>query len=213
MKAVDTLASIQVALGQIETPCRDLLQRAPGSFLTVLAVDIEQLGNGCIVALNGRGQPQANAADPLRQSIADAMRLAPITGNCSSRPSCAAASSSFLAPGSPTGKWANSEVLPLGGDSAGRLPPLKVNARCGPDRRFYCACDFTALLKISVGRGSFYQGTRSDHCGSLSPIHRGGDNRGQRNAKMVRPFRAAIPICSCGGRFFGARYSGAVDCL
>jgi len=29
---------------------------------------------------------------------------------------------------------ANSEVLPLGGDSARRLPPFKVNTRCGPDR-------------------------------------------------------------------------------
>ena len=119
----------------------------------------------------------------------------------------------FLAPGSPTGKWANSEVLPLGGDSAKRLPPFKVNTRCGPGRRFYCACDFAALLKISVGRGSFYQGTRSDRCGSLSPVHRGADSRGQRKAKMVGPFRAAIPIYSCGRRFFGARYSGAVDCL
>jgi hypothetical protein len=99
------------------------------------------------------------------------------------------------------------------GDSARRLAPVKVNTRCGPDRRFYCACDFAALLKISVGRGSFYQGTPSDHCGSVSPVHRGADSRGQRNAKMVGPFRAAIPICSCGRRFFGARYSGAVDCL
>jgi hypothetical protein len=81
------------------------------------------------------------------------------------------------------------------------------------DRRFCCACDFAALLNISVGRGSSYQGTRTDHCGSLSPIHRWRDSRGQRKAKMVGPFRAAIPICSCGRRFFGACYSGAVDCL
>src|SRR6516225_12065812 len=75
----------------------------------------------------------------------------------------------FLAPGSPTGKWANSEVLPLGGDSARRLPPFKVNTRCGPDRRFYCACDFAALLKISVGRGSFYQGAPDRTTGEVFP--------------------------------------------
>ena len=56
---------------RIEAAWRDLLQGAPGSLLTVLAVDIEQLGNGCIVALNGRGQPLPNAAEPLCQSIAD----------------------------------------------------------------------------------------------------------------------------------------------
>jgi hypothetical protein len=40
----------------------------------------------------------------------------------------------LLALGSPTGKWANSEVLPFGGDSARRLPPYRANTRCGPER-------------------------------------------------------------------------------
>jgi hypothetical protein len=55
----------------IKAAWSNLLQRSSGGLLTVLAVNIKQFGNGCILAPNGRGPFLTNAAESLRERIAD----------------------------------------------------------------------------------------------------------------------------------------------
>jgi hypothetical protein len=49
------------------------------------------------------------------------------------------------------------------------------------------------------------------HRRGISPVCRRRGARGQRNAKIARAFRAALPLSSRGGWVSRARHGGTVD--